>query len=234
MLTMTDSMSLTGFHPSAVRSSMQRAPFMTNPVWRLKRGRTTRTNGGAKGYWSGNLISSSMCSSPRTSMSWWRLESVSKPKSRMVQASMESSDLGSMSYPASPVSFIMILYRSDARRRFPPVVSFSARRDMLTASRDGSRHFLDRDGRGGASDTGARSEPLPPLAAAAAPEAAAAPPLLLLLLPAASSAPPTPTPPPPPPAAAAAAAWSPSALAGAETAWGTADGGWAASTRNPP
>ena len=147
---------------------------------------------------------------------------MSKPNSRMVQVSMESSDLGSMSYPASSVSFIMILYRSEARRRLPPVVSFSARRDMLTASRDGSRHL---DLRGGASDTGARREPVPPLTADEAPAA----PLLLLT------------------SEAEAAAWSPSALAVAETAWGmlapppapaaiaaTAAEGWSASTRKPP
>mmetsp|Transcript_21044 Transcript_21044/g.45057 ORF Transcript_21044/g.45057 Transcript_21044/m.45057 type:complete len:247 (-) Transcript_21044:537-1277(-) len=158
MLTMTLSMSLMGFHPSLVRSSMQSAPLMTKPVCFRNRGLTTRTNGGSKGYWSGKLIWSSTWSMPQTRRSLARLDSSSNPKSLIRHFSILSSSVGSSENPASTVSAIIILYRSEARRRRPPVFSFSARRDMFTAARVGSRHFCLRPSWGLVSGTAEEGE----------------------------------------------------------------------------
>ena len=53
---MTDSKLYDGLQPAVVSSSMHSdPPMVTCPVWNLKRGRTTRMKGGAKGKFPGNV-----------------------------------------------------------------------------------------------------------------------------------------------------------------------------------
>ena len=52
MLTMMLLMSLVGFHPSFVRSSMHRAPLTMNPVCLLNIGLMMCMNDSSNGYWS--------------------------------------------------------------------------------------------------------------------------------------------------------------------------------------